>query len=72
MHKAIPQSWRFTPQRILRAAELRDIVKPKKEYERSTSIIEPWLCKPCNEWTPKGSAKAGKCLRCHTPRPRIV
>jgi predicted Zn-ribbon and HTH transcriptional regulator len=68
--KAVPKSWYFLPTTVVRAAQLREVMKDKPQRGPSTSIIEPWRCQRCaNEWTPSGSAAAGKCLRCHAPRP---
>ena len=53
----------------LRAAELRDAIRPRPVYGRSTSIIETWMCERCREYTLEGSHALGRCITCKTPRP---
>ncbi len=55
------------------AAELPLLAELRAREQASSSVVETWFCRNpgCLEWTPKGSADAGRCLRCQTPRPTL-
>jgi len=36
---------------------------------RGKSIVMPWICVTCNDWTERGSYAREACTRCGTPRP---